>query len=212
MIGVVIAVRDQARYLGEALDSAAAQTVPPEQIVVVDDASTDGTGDLARARGIKTILAAGEGPAIARNLGAAELTTEFITFLDGDDRFTPVHHEKLLAVVGDAAAGHVTQFYDPGREAELAAKHSLIEEPVLGTTLGSLLIRRSAFDRLGGFPTDGHEFFALVQGLGEIPSVDDVVLERRIHGANRSITSRDEIRAEYLKSARAAILAKRETG
>lgn len=215
-IGVVIAVRDQAQYLGDALDSIAAQTVPPQQIVVVDDASTDGTGNVARERGIRTITAEGKGPAIGRNLGAAALGTAFVTFLDGDDRFTPIHHERLLAGVGDGdfVAGHVRNFFDPGREEELAAKFRLPEEPMAGALPGAILFRRSAFEALGGFPVaDGDEdFFILRHQIGEVPMIDEVVLERRIHGANRTIVLRDETRAAYLRSARQAILASRKAG
>jgi hypothetical protein len=74
-------------------------------------------------------------------------------------------------------------------------------------------MRRGAFEAAGRFPEGGvgvmHDFFGLMLRLGELPQVDEVVLERRVHGANRSITDRSGIRNEYLASARAAILARR---
>lgn len=213
MIGVVIAVRDQARYVGEAIDSVLGQTVPTERLIVVDDGSTDGTGDVARERGVEVITTTGIGPSPARSLGAAELETEFISFLDGDDRFVPERNALLLAAIGNAPAsgGSAREFFDPGRERELAARFAISAEPMRAGTLGGLLIRRSAYLELGGLPenNDEHDFFELVRRLGDFPQVEDVVLERRIHGDNRSIADREELRRQYLASARAAILARR---
>jgi glycosyltransferase involved in cell wall biosynthesis len=208
VIGVVIAVRDQAQFLGQALDSLEAQTLPCGDVVVVDDASVDGSGELARERGFRTVLAEGEGPAIARNIGVRQLSTEFVRFLDGDDRFTAKGNELLLSAIGErpVVAGHVREFFDPGREPELAARHKIAAQPATGTP-SSMLIRRSRLIELGGFSEiEGeHEFFGLVKALGRIDAIDDIVLERRIHGENRSITHREEIQRAYLQSARAAI-------
>lgn len=212
MIGVVIAVRDQAQYIGEAIDSILDQSLPASQIIVVDDASIDGTGDVARERGVDVVLGKGEGPAIGRNIGARLLDTEFIAFLDGDDRFTPDRNRLLYEAIGDAPAcqGKIQEFYDPGREEELAARFAITLEPTHGSPL-AMLIRRSAFEELGALDErDGaHDLFGFMQRLGTVPLIDDVVLERRIHGGNRTIVDRESLRMEYLKSARAAILARR---
>jgi glycosyltransferase involved in cell wall biosynthesis len=214
MIGVVIAVRDQARYVGEAIDSVLEQTVPAERLIVVDDGSTDGTGDVARERGVEVVTTQGIGPSPARSLGAEALETEYLCFLDGDDRFVPRRNELLLDAIGQAPAvgGRAREFFDPGREAELAARFAISAEPLRAGTLGGLLIRRSAYLEIGGFPdnNDEHDFFGFVRRLGEFPQIEDVVLERRIHGANRSIADREDLRRQYLASARAAILASRE--
>ena len=135
-VSVVIAVRDQARYLGEAIDSVLGQSLPPQRLVVVDDASSDGTAEVARSRGVETIvLPECLGPAGARNAGAALIDSEYICFLDGDDRMTPCHNELLLAAIGDAgaAAGRVRQFFDPGREAELSALPKVLAKLGFGT-------------------------------------------------------------------------------
>jgi glycosyltransferase involved in cell wall biosynthesis len=214
MIGVVIAVRDQAEYLAEALDSLESQTPPPAQVIVVDDASVDGSGELARERGFRTELGEGKGSAIARNIGARLLETEYVRFLDGDDRFTPESNERLLAAIGEspAVAGMVREFFDPGREAELGARYKIADRLQSGTP-GSILFRRDEFERLGGFcETEGeHELFGLLRALGKLPKIEDVVLERRIHGKNMSITQREEIHRSYLRSARAAIAVRRES-
>jgi glycosyltransferase involved in cell wall biosynthesis len=214
-LGVVIAVRDQAAFLGEALDSISAQTRQPDRVIVVDDSSTDGTGDVARARGFEVVLGPGKGPAVARNIGVAAVGADVLGFLDGDDRYVSTHHELLLAALedGDVASGYVRQLFDGGRESELAAIHEISEEPMKGGVCGAVLIRRSAFEAVGGFPEDDgvHDFFGLIGALHDRREIDEIVLERRIHGANRTLVNRDAVRSEYLRSARAAILASRRS-
>lgn len=216
MISVVIAVRDQAQFLGEAIDSVFAQTRPVHELIVVDDASVDSTADVARSRGIEPLAGPGRGPAIARNIGAAQATGEFLCFLDGDDRFTPGRNEALIESIGVAAAcsGMVSEFFDPGREDELAARFKISNGPQAGGTPCSMAIRREVFEEIGGFPSDEktHDFFDFVRRLGAIPRVDEVVLERRIHGANRTIVDRDLVHSQYLSAVRAAVLAKRQGG
>jgi glycosyltransferase involved in cell wall biosynthesis len=218
LIGVVIAVRDQAAYLGEALDSIAAQTLAPADVVVVDDGSTDGTGEVARERGIRTLTTPGLGTGPARDLGAGALSTPLITFLDGDDRFLPEHHEVLAAALEresvDVVYGMSRQFLDPRAEAELATRFAVDATPQAARQAGTLLMRKARFDAVGGFACDPslNELLELYARLPEAVCVPVLVHERRIHGANRSIVARDEVNAQYLASARAAILRARREG
>lgn len=97
---VVIPARDAERTLGETLDGLALATLPL-QVIVVDDGSRDGTGEVARAKGAQVVRGAGEGPARARNLGCAEARAEVIVFTDADCRPTPGFVEALLAPLKD---------------------------------------------------------------------------------------------------------------
>ena len=54
-VAVVVPAFNAADYLGEALDSIAAQTRPPVEVVVIDDGSTDGTPAIAEDRGVRCI-------------------------------------------------------------------------------------------------------------------------------------------------------------
>lgn len=218
-IGIVMAVRDQAKFVPEAIASIFDQTLAADQIVFVDDGSSDGSGELAAELGAEVIRTQGVGTGPARRLGAAALKTDFIGVLDGDDRFTPLHNEALLAAVGDgdAAAGMTREFYDPGRESELAGQFDIAPEPTAGAVGGSTLITRAAYERAGGFTDDPdvHDFIEFIQRLGKvctIASTGEVVLERRVHGENYTIVNRERLRADYLKAARAAILARRGEG
>lgn len=216
MIGVVVAVRDQVAYLGEALDSIAAQTVPSEAVIVVDDGSVDGSGEVARARGVRTIHTEGIGPGGARGAGAAALDTELLAFLDGDDRYLPTHHATLLAALqhsgADAVCGMARRFADEGSEA--AERYALGDELQVGRSSGGLLVRRARYEAIGGFQANAgrNELFDLFNKLPDLVPVSELVYERRIHGENRSIVARTEVHAEYLASARDAILRARREG
>lgn len=99
-ISVVIPCRNGAEFLGEALESVAAQTLRPDEVIVVDDRSTDGTVELARAHGA-TVLRTSEpgGTAAARNLGWRHARGELIAFLDADDRWRPRHLELVSVLL-----------------------------------------------------------------------------------------------------------------
>ncbi|MBA3588101.1 glycosyltransferase family A protein [Methylibium sp.] len=90
-VSVVIPAHDNERHIGASIESMLRQTCPPAEIVVVDDASRDGTsrvvGELAAAHpAIRLIrLPANRGAYFARNVGLAAAHGEFVAFQDADD-------------------------------------------------------------------------------------------------------------------------------
>ena len=96
-VAVVVPAFNAADYLGEALDSIAAQTRPPVEVVVIDDGSTDGTPAIAEDRGVRCITQENAGPAAARNRGIKETGAPLIAFLDADDRFVPEKLDRQVA-------------------------------------------------------------------------------------------------------------------
>lgn len=92
-IGVVIPTFDRAHTLGRALDSVFAQTLPAQQVIVVDDGSTDSTLDLvAGYPGVSYLRQENCGVSAARNLGIRHCGCDWIALLDSDDEWLP---EKL---------------------------------------------------------------------------------------------------------------------
>jgi glycosyltransferase involved in cell wall biosynthesis len=101
-VTVAITTYNQDRLLERTLESVFAQTRPPDEIVVVDDGSTDSTPGLLqrhRAR-IRIIQQRNRGVAAARNRAVSESTGDLIALLDGDDLWAP----SKLQVCLDAAA------------------------------------------------------------------------------------------------------------
>lgn len=93
-ISVVIAAYNASATLGRAIQSVLNQTRPADEIIVVDDGSTDGTADTARQFGsrIRLISQPNGGASVARNTGIQNACGDWIAFLDADDEWLP---EKL---------------------------------------------------------------------------------------------------------------------
>jgi lipopolysaccharide/colanic/teichoic acid biosynthesis glycosyltransferase/glycosyltransferase involved in cell wall biosynthesis len=84
MISVIIPAYNSEKTLPSCLQALARQTVLPDEVIVVDDGSTDSTVDIARQAGVKVIIQAHHGPAAARNLGAQSAQGDLILFTDSD--------------------------------------------------------------------------------------------------------------------------------
>jgi glycosyltransferase involved in cell wall biosynthesis len=221
-VSVVIPVFNGERFLGEALQSVAAQTLAPREVIVVDDGSTDGSAALAAAFDptVTVVRQPNAGVAVARNRGVAGSTGGLIGFLDQDDRWPPTRTAALVAALEEhpqagAAAGATSVFGDgalPGRPET---------DPQAGRTfrtlaLGSALIRRRTFDSLGGLAedlgtADDVDWFMKARDRGmELHRIPAVTLEYRWHGDN---TSADVDRTlGSLVSAMKASLDRRRTG
>jgi glycosyltransferase involved in cell wall biosynthesis len=95
-ISVVMATYNGARYIREAIDSIRSQTIPADQIIVVDDGSTDGTKDILQSYGnaIVTVTQPNKGPSAARNTGLALARGRYVALLDSDDVCKPERLER----------------------------------------------------------------------------------------------------------------------
>lgn len=106
-ISVVIPTHDRARVLPRALDSVRAQRRPADEVILVDDGSTDGTAELVQSRypGIRYLHQANRGVSSARNRGIHAARGDWIALLDSDDAW---HPDKLAAQIHalQAAPGH----------------------------------------------------------------------------------------------------------
>jgi glycosyltransferase involved in cell wall biosynthesis len=190
-------------FLGEALASVLGQTLPPEEIIVVDDGSTDGTPEVARSFGDRVCLVSrpNGGPGAARNTGLAAARGDWIAFLDGDDAWTPDKTRLQLEAAAldssvDLFFGYASNLVAP-RGVTLAAARARGEHSVLpGYAAGAMLGRREAFLSVGPFPEslklgEFLDWYARAVEAGiEGHLLHDVVLLRRIHGANQSVRER----------------------
>jgi len=100
-VTAVIATYNRARYLGEALDSVLKQTVPPTQVIVVNDGSTDSTGAVLRryAGRIDVIDQENGGKSRALNRAMSLARSDYLWIFDDDDVALPESLERHLAVL-----------------------------------------------------------------------------------------------------------------
>ncbi len=110
LISVIVPVYNVAPYIRRCLDSIAAQTYPALEIIAVDDASTDGSGQLcdacaeSEARLQVVHFAENRGPSAARNEGIRRAAGAYLCFVDADDRVEPELLSTLYASLREAEA------------------------------------------------------------------------------------------------------------
>ena len=216
-ISVIIPVYNGERYLIEAIESVLMQSAPPDEILVVDDGSTDGSAVVAeRFSTGRYLWQAQAGASSARNHGVRAATGDWLAFLDADDLWTTEKLARQRAVLAtqptlDMVFGQVQQFYSP----ELADAVNRLarpgSEPMAGYHVGAMLIRRTAFKKVGPFDPQWQvahfiEWFGRAQALGlQSQILPDVVMKRRIHTTNLGIRAHQRARQEYLLLAKAQL-------
>ncbi len=100
-VSVVMPAKDRAHLIERSLRSIHGQTLPPLEVLVVDDGSTDDTADVARRCGANVIeLQVNEGIGSARNHAIRAAVGEWVAFCDSDDEWEVDHLENLLTQRG----------------------------------------------------------------------------------------------------------------
>lgn len=196
-----MAVRNAARYLGEALDSVMAQTLSDLEIVMVDGHSSDETAGIAgRYPGIRFLQQTGDGFAGAWNDGVSAAQGKFIALLDSDDRWMPDKLSRQVDVLDRDPAvmgviGKVRFFVDPGAVPPPGFRKELLERDHVAYMPGALLARRSLFETVGPFDTAWRiasdiDWFARLKEMDCCLAVlPDVVIHKRVHATNLSYTT-----------------------
>ncbi|MHC5141971.1 MAG: glycosyltransferase family 2 protein, partial [Planctomycetota bacterium] len=90
-ISVVIPAYNAEKHIARAIESVLAQTRPADEVIVIDDGSSDATAEVVRSFGDKVIFIQQEnaGASVARNAGIEAATSDWIAFLDADDEWLP---------------------------------------------------------------------------------------------------------------------------
>ena len=217
LVSVMIGVYNAAPYLGEAIESVLAQDYEPLELIVVDDGSTDGSGDVARSfEAVQVIRQENAGNGAARNRAVEAASGALYAFLDADDRFTPGKLSLQKAALDsdsgiDMVFGHVREFLSPELDEETAAMlRPPAPEPMAWTAPNLMLIRRESFERVGPFTTAVRvgvtvDWFARAAEAGlRYAILPEVVLERRLHTQNNGLRERAS-RSQYIEVIRQAM-------
>ena len=113
-ITAVIPAHNRERLIERAVDSVLAQERPADEIIVVDDGSSDQTAELVKRYGdrVKLISQTQSGVSVARNTGVEKSSSEFIAFLDSDDIWAPSHLRRMENAIVATGGEAVLYFSD----------------------------------------------------------------------------------------------------
>jgi glycosyltransferase involved in cell wall biosynthesis len=204
-ISVVVPAYNEARWIGETLESVLDQTSPPDEIIVVDDGSTDDTiAEVERfGDAVRLVRQANAGCAAAFNRGFAETSAEFVALCPADDLWEPRRLEWQREILArnpdvDVVFGRARYFgmsddeypqpvqtgVQERREfTRLMFDHNVIPDP-------AAVVRRSLHERLGGYRHvigEDYEFWLRALAAGARFYYDPrLVVRLRLHGGNLS--------------------------
>ena len=203
-ISVVITCYNQARFLGEAIESALAQTRPPVEVIVVDDGSTDDSRSVAaRYAAVRFIGQANVGIAVARNTGWRASRGDYVVFVDGDDRLLrgalevgarclDAHPECAFVFgrCGRIRSDGVSLGLDRWTPVDRDHYRELLRDNYIWMP-ATVMYRRAALEAAGGFdPASDHacdyDFYLRVTAVRPVFCHGEIVAEWRLHDANAS--------------------------
>jgi glycosyltransferase involved in cell wall biosynthesis len=202
---VIIPAYQAASFVGDAVESALAQTVPPYEVIVCDDGSTDELTEALRPYSGRITLLRKEhgGAASARNVAARSASSDFVAFLDADNVFLPEH----LEAVGELAAerpdldilttdayleldGRVYGRYYRGKARFIVEdqRRGIIHQHFI---FGNAAMRREALLAVGGYDEtvlaeDTDLFLRMILGGSRVGLVDEPLCVYRIRGGTLS--------------------------
>ncbi len=222
-VSFIVPVHDGARYLGACLASIRAQTVPPLEVLVIDDGSTDESGDVARSFGdpVRCLRQSHGGASKARNLGIAAARGDLLAFLDADDLIVPAKLERQLARFAadprlQFCDAYTQNFWSPeipveARVADPRESFTHGDAPKPGLII-TWLCRRGLFDRLGPFDPslalgEDAEWRDRVEAA-DVPgeTVAEVLALRRLHPDNVTRRRYDEYLRHVVRRSRDRML------
>lgn len=202
-VAVIIPAFNAGRFLGPALDSVFVQSRPPEEILVIDDGSSDDTVAIAARYPVRLLRHdRNRGPSAARNTAVAATGCDYLAFLDADDFWSPEHCAPLAAAL-DAHANVVLATArcwrsGPYEEAVPLGLPDRVPIDAFWTLLyancvvqSGAMARRDALQRVGGYREEtrfgeDYDLWLRLAREGPIVGIDHVSCYRRIHPAQLS--------------------------
>jgi GT2 family glycosyltransferase len=200
LLSVVVPVHNGPSTLERCLSAITAQLVPDDELIVVDDGSTDDVRTVAvRCHAALIRLEHPSGPAAARNRGAERATRPALLFVDADVVLQPDAIQRGRAKLGDPSIDGVIGSYDDSPESRTLVSqfknlaHHFFHQSAGGRVKsfwsGCGFIRRDVFQAAGGF--DESRFAR--------PSIEDVELGWRIADLGGQIVLDPQIQGTHLK-------------
>ena len=215
-VAVIIPTFNHAHFLAEAISSVLAQTRQADEIIVVDDGSTDDPGAVVtQFPKVRLIRQDNGGLSSARNTGLRSCTTTHVVFLDADDRLLPVAIEAGLACiathpdcafvyggyrrVSEDGCPTTAEIFNP---IEGDAHLALMRRNFIGPPI-SVLFRRDCVLAVNGFDetlrrSEDYDIYLRLAQRYKIASHPEIVFEYRWHGQNMSSNHVEQLKTTVL--------------
>jgi glycosyltransferase involved in cell wall biosynthesis len=226
LVSVIIPVYNYDRFLGEAIESVLGQTYQHLEVIVVDDGSTDQSGEVAKSfagRGVRYCHQGHAGIGPARNKGVELAQGDYIAFLDADDRWPAEKLDRQLRAFDndptlEMVFGQALQLRNgPAWEAGVRDSRLAVSGMVPGLVPGTMLIKRAALFRVGKFQSGLKvgEFIDWYARAAELKVrslvLPDLLLWRRIHDSNQGVRERQSV-TDYARVLKASLDRRRAEG
>jgi glycosyltransferase involved in cell wall biosynthesis/SAM-dependent methyltransferase len=210
-VAVVITTYNHANFLSDAIASVLAQTRPADEIIVIDDGSTDEPGAVVtRYPEVRFIHQTHQGLAAARNTGLRAASSEAIVFLDADDRLLAnALAEGVACLAREPRSGLV---YGGHRRTDANWRpigenyYEPVSDPYVDLLQGNLIgmhatvmYCRERLEQIGGFDPslrrcEDYDAYLRMAKIHPISSHPNTIAEYRFHEANMSTDHREMLR------------------
>jgi glycosyltransferase involved in cell wall biosynthesis len=201
-VAIVLPVRNGAAYLRESLDSCLAQTWTRWALIVVDDGSTDATGEIvaeyARRDPRVTVVthATSQGLPRSLNAGFARATAPYLTWTSDDNRYRPHALARLVQVLErhadvDLVYSDYAVIDEDGREIEQRRALPIERLATVNCVGASFLYRRIVHESLGGFDAarplvEDYDFWLRAASRFRLMPLSEDLYQYRVHRSSLS--------------------------
>jgi glycosyltransferase involved in cell wall biosynthesis len=221
-VSVVIPTRNRRDVLRTTLRCALAQRDVDLEVIVVDDASADGTAEEVRARGDPRVRVVSEhsraGVSAARNRGIEEATGRWVAFLDDDDLWSPdklvrqleaaERDDRVWVYAGDVNVDDALDVLTASRPpAPSTVVEALRRYNPVPTGASNVVVRADVLTRVGGFDpalhrTEDWDLWIRLARIGPPAAVESPLVAYRFHAGNRILDAESIVREPEILAAR----------
>jgi glycosyltransferase involved in cell wall biosynthesis len=221
LVSVIVPVHNGEKFIAKTLECILAQDYQEKEIIVVDDGSTDMSGEIIRSyKDVKYFFQENRGVPVARNYGVKHSKGELIAFSDQDDLWKSNKlSDQVNYLLENPECEYVLckrkVFMEPGVQRPSWLKKEFLTSENIDYSPSSLLARASLFQKIGSFNSDFENasdvdwFFRAKNAAIQKGVVDKVLYLKRIHEDNQS-NRVEALHKEYLQLIRQSIQRNKE--